>query len=230
ISTGVVLAWATEAFKKEMISQKDTLGLILDWGDHKTYMKAVELISNRINTFYSILAEGVEQASLKYGGEDFALAFGTNEMPGYHTGPLCYAGYLTGSRHSHLDSAGYSLDQKMLSDKIMSPEDAAKSLLLEESWRQVLSSLVVCYFARKIFNPKIITKTLDIIGLHVSKEELNQLGLEILKKKVIYKEREGFSHEKLHIPKRILEQKTPLGYIDERYLMKTIEYYFNYLK
>jgi len=42
----------------------------------------------------------------------FALAFGGNEMPGYHTGPACHLTCLTGARHRHLDSAGYSLDQK----------------------------------------------------------------------------------------------------------------------
>jgi hypothetical protein len=29
-----------------------------------------------------------------------------------NTGPACHLTYLTGARHSHLDSAGYSLDQK----------------------------------------------------------------------------------------------------------------------
>ena len=45
-------------------------------------------------------------------GQDFALALGGNEMPGYHTGAGGHLGYLTGARHSHLDSGGYSLDQK----------------------------------------------------------------------------------------------------------------------
>jgi hypothetical protein len=32
-------------------------------------------------------------------------------MPGYHTRPEAYMGFLIGSRHSHLDCAGYSVDQ-----------------------------------------------------------------------------------------------------------------------
>lgn len=88
-------------------------------------------------------------ASSKYGGEDFALEFGGNEMPGYHTGPVAHLGYLTGARHSHLDGAGYSIDQRMYKEGLKyTPEYAAKELFEEESWRQVLSSLVVCYFAR----------------------------------------------------------------------------------
>jgi aldehyde:ferredoxin oxidoreductase len=74
--------------------------------------KPPQRIVSQPNDFYRALARGAEHAASIYGGLDFALAFGGNEMPGYHTGPGCHLGYLTGARHSHLDSAGYSLDQK----------------------------------------------------------------------------------------------------------------------
>jgi aldehyde:ferredoxin oxidoreductase len=57
----------------------------------------VEYIVKQPNEFYSALAGGVDKASPLYGGADFALAFGGNEMPGYHTGPVCHVGYLTGA-------------------------------------------------------------------------------------------------------------------------------------
>ena len=54
-------------------------------------------------------------------------------MPGYHTGPGCYIGYSTGARHSHLDSAGYSLDQKILSTGLLlTPSEVAETLVMEE--------------------------------------------------------------------------------------------------
>ena len=106
MSTGVVLAWATEALERGMISTQETDGLVLAWGDHDSYIEAVKRIVTQPNAFYSALARGVEHAASVYGGEGFALAMGGNEMPGYHTGPGGYLGYLTGGRHSHLDSAG----------------------------------------------------------------------------------------------------------------------------
>ena len=145
ISTGVCLAWATEALEKRLISEKETIVKLL-FGDYEAYLKAIDYLVRQPNDFYKALAKGVDYASKIYGGEDFALAFGSNEMPGYHTGPLAHITHLTGSRHSHLDSAGYRLDQKLLKEgkKLPSAEEAANLLLNEEAWRQILTSLVVC--------------------------------------------------------------------------------------
>jgi aldehyde:ferredoxin oxidoreductase len=228
MSTGVTLAWATEAYEKGLITDEHTLGLKLRWGDHQTYMKAVELIARaRANEFYKALAKGVEHASSVYGGKDFALSFGSNEMPGYHTGPMCHAGYLTGSRHSHLDSAGYSLDQKTLNlKKLPEPGDAAEELFKEESWRQILTSLVVCLFARGIYEKDVVSNTLEINGMRLNSEELEKLGSEILAMKHEFKLREGFNPRELRIPGRILETETPHGKIDEAYLKKTVDNFF----
>ncbi len=90
-------------------------------------------------------------AASAYGGEDFALAMGGNEMPGHRPGPAAHLTYLTGARHSHLDSAGYSVDQQAAwSGESLDPQRGADSLLEEQRWRQVLASLSVCFFARGV--------------------------------------------------------------------------------
>jgi len=109
ISTGVVLAWATEAQERGIVSEKETMGVKLSWGDYAAYIDAVELIVEQPNKLYQALGHGVDHAASVYGGEEFALAFGKNEIPGYHTGPAAHMGVLIGARHSHLDNAGYSL-------------------------------------------------------------------------------------------------------------------------
>ncbi|MEM2084125.1 MAG: aldehyde ferredoxin oxidoreductase family protein, partial [Nitrososphaerota archaeon] len=161
MSTGVVLAWATEAYEKGLINKEHTLGLDFKWGNVENYIKAVRHIVNQPNEFYEDLAKGVEYASNKYGGKDFALSFGGNEMPGYHTGPAGYLGFITGARHSHLDSAGYSYDQKNIGKK-MEAKEIAEYCFNEESWRQILSSLVICFFARGIYKPNIVSEALKI--------------------------------------------------------------------
>jgi len=231
ISVGVVLAWATEAFERGLIGEKETLGLKLLWGEYKTYVRAVELIARPPNEFYEALAKGVEYASSRYGGEDFALSFGSNEMPGYHTGPMCYVGYLTGSRHSHLDSAGYSLDQKMLTAETPpDPNKTAEKLLKEEAWRQILSSLVVCFFSRRIYDRQVVLKALEVNGINLNSEDLDRIGLEVLIKKFKFKLREGFNPKNLRVPYRILETETPLGIIDEAYLKKSVKRFFKLLQ
>jgi aldehyde:ferredoxin oxidoreductase len=200
----------------------------LRWGDVENYLEAIRMIVKQPNDFYKALARGVEYASTIYGGKDFALAYGGNEMPGYHTGPACHLGFITGARHSHLDSAGYSIDQRTYTSKIEQPiEETVNQLFEEESWRQILSSLVICYFARGNYTPDFIAKALTILGYNLNQEELRRLGEEILKLKNRFKFREGFKIENLRIPRRILETETPHGRLDEDKLRRGIKLYYS---
>ena len=230
MSTGVVLAWATEAQEKKLITEKETFGLTLGWGDAATYIKAVEYIVKQPNEFYRALACGVDCASAKYGGIDFALAFGGNEMPGYHTGPIAHVGYLTGARHSHLDGAGYSIDQAALKEGMPDIKVAVMKLLMEEAWRQVLSSLVVCFFARGIYDKETVVKTLKIAGHRIQLDDLDRVGMEILREKNRFKAREGFKHEELRIPSRIFETDSPLGKLDEKAVRGAISEFYRLLE
>lgn len=223
MSTGVVLSWATEAMEKGLVGIADTEGLSLRWGDYGTYIEATERIASRRGKFYNVLGKGVEQAASAYGGEDFALAFGGNEMPGYHTGIATHLGHLVGARHSHLDNAGYSVDQKKnMEGKRPSPAEAAKLLYQEESWRQILSSLVVCFFARGVYTPDMVSKCFKAFGKDLPPDELGRRGERILKEKYAFKFREGFSFDRLRIPGRVTETRTPQGLISEGELREGI--------
>ena len=226
MSMGVTLAWATEALQRGLISAKETDGLALDWGNYPAYLEAAMRIVSQPNDFYRALARGAEYAATIYGGLDFALTFGGNEMPGYHTGPGCHLGYLTGARHSHLDSAGYSLDQKAgARGEALTPDGVAAGLLEEERWRQVLTSLVICLFARGMYTPDVVLKALATAGFDRSAEDLTRFGAEVLHRKAAFKLREGFDPAALRIPGRILETQTPIGKIDEDFLRQAIQAY-----
>ncbi|MGQ9543293.1 MAG: aldehyde ferredoxin oxidoreductase family protein [Candidatus Bathyarchaeia archaeon] len=227
ISTGVTLAWATEAQERGLISEEE-VGLKLAWGNVENYLEAIRRIVKQPNSFYATLAKGVDYASTRYGGKDFALAYSGNEMPGYHTGPACHLGFMAGARHSHLDSAGYSIDQKVHSSNIqISLEEMVDLLYEEECWRQVLSSLVICYFARSNYTPDFVAKALSILGYDLNQHDLRRIGRETLKIKNNFKFREGFTHESLRIPNRILETETPIGKLDEDQLRRGIKLYFS---
>ena len=227
ISTGVVLAWATEAAQKGLISENETRGLGFKWGDYSQYREAVKLIVEQPNDFYRALARGVVHAASIYGGQDFALAYGGNEMPGYHTGPAAHLGFLIGARHSHLDNAGYSADQKCLAGggALPAPGKLVLELLAEESWRQVLSSLAVCFFARGIYQPQTAEKALRAAGCPYAEEDLLRLGETILRDKYRFKINNGFSPDQLRFPKRIFEVNSAWGKLDERYLREAVDYW-----
>ncbi|MFO7678975.1 MAG: aldehyde ferredoxin oxidoreductase C-terminal domain-containing protein, partial [Chloroflexota bacterium] len=226
MTAGVVLAWATEALERGLITTAETDGLALNWGDGPTYTQAVKRLVTQPNDFYAALAHGVDHAAALYGGEEFALAFGKNEMPGYHTGPGSHLGYSTGARHSHLDSAGYSLDQKAAAtDQPQTPQGIADSLLAEERWRQVLTSLPICLFARGMYTPEMVLQSLAAIGIEWTQADMDRLGAETLRLKHAYKQREGFVFDNMRLPKRIFETPAPTGPFDEAFMREAIRHY-----
>ncbi|TFH09563.1 MAG: aldehyde:ferredoxin oxidoreductase [Candidatus Atribacteria bacterium] len=223
MSAGVTLAWATEALERGLVTLTHTDSVALTWGDADAAIEAVRRLVTQPTDFYRALARGVAHASSIYGGEDFALAFGGNEMPGYHTGPAGYLGYLLGARHSHLDNAGYSIDQKNLASGTQpTVEGLVDQLLEEERWRQVLSSLVVCFFSRGLYTPEAILEALATVGFESDKARLRELGADVLHRKYQFKRREGFDPLSQPIPRRILETASPSGPISETVIRQTL--------
>jgi len=227
ISTGVCLAWATEAYKRGLITENETL-IPLEFGNAENYLKAIDHIVYQPNDFYKSLAQGAEKASEIYGGKEFAMCFGKNEMPGYNTGYASYIGLIIGLRHSHLDNAGYSIDQKF---KRLEPEELVDALVKEEWWRQVLSSLVVCFFARGIYTKDLVLKALKPLGIEMSEEDLEELGRKIYFEKLKLKKMMGFDINKVRIPERVFEVETPHGKLSKDYFERALNYYKeNYYK
>ncbi|MEM1885438.1 MAG: aldehyde ferredoxin oxidoreductase C-terminal domain-containing protein, partial [Candidatus Jordarchaeales archaeon] len=111
-----------------------------------------------------------------------------------------------------------------------SPEKIADELFKEEAWRQVLSSLVVCFFARRVYTPENTSKALRAAGVERSVEELTSLGTKILAEKYEFKFREGFNPENLRVPKRIFETPTPHGKISEETVRKAVQLYVEKVK
>lgn len=221
ISTGVVLAWATEAYKKGLITKEDTL-VDLDFGQTKAYVEAVNYIAERVNDFYYTLGNGLRSAVSKYGGEEFALIYGNNEMAGYHTGYAFALGQSVGARHSHLDNAGYSYDQ---SAKEIDDEKIINYLLEEEKERCILTSLCICLFARKVYDRKTILEAFSSIGINLTDQDLNKIANDIFFTRIRIKEKLGFTLDSIKFPKRIFETDTLWGKLDENRMKNLLNLY-----
>ncbi len=128
-------------------------------------------IAKRLSVFYRALTRSAEHAATIYGGRSFALAFGGNEMPGYHTGPARRVGWLVGARHSDRDT--------------------------------VLGALAAA-------------------GFSWSADDLERLGAETLRRKIAFKQREGFGFGALRIPQRIIETPSPAGPFDEAFVRRRL--------
>ena len=224
MSMGVILSWITEMFERNKITKEDLNGISINWGDDEGYIKLVQNISKPKTEFLRACSKGVSHAASVYGGKDFAMSFGKNEMAGYHTGPAGYLGFLLGARHSHLDNGGYSIDQKEMVKTELTPQTVVDKLLDEEAIRQILSSLAVCFFARGIYDLELVSNAIKLMGFDYDDNQLHEIGKQIHLNKYKFKMREGFRIDKLEVPERIYETADPTGKITKEFINKGLDY------
>jgi aldehyde:ferredoxin oxidoreductase len=84
ISAGTTVAYAIECFENGILTESDTGGLQLRWGDAEAATKLIEMMINR-EGIGDLLADGVKVAAQKIGkgSEKFAVHVGGQE-PGMH--------------------------------------------------------------------------------------------------------------------------------------------------
>jgi len=220
MSAGVALAWATEAMEKGIISEKETISK-LSFGDIEAYKQAIQHLGEGKNEFYRLLGQGTLKAAEQYGGKDFACVLG-QEMAGYATGEVFFVSEALGLRHSHLDSGGYSYDQK---EKGKDPAQAINFLVKDEQGRVLLTSMVACLFARGVYTDALLSDCLKSVGYSTLADSLDTVSKNI--QQLRWKDRisTGYRPEDVTIPKRFLEITTGKGPIDPAYLASLKEQY-----
>jgi aldehyde:ferredoxin oxidoreductase len=213
MSSGVAMAWATEALEKGVISEKETV-IKLTWGDTESYMQAVEYISRPPNDFYKLLAQGTLKCAEVYGGKDYACVLG-QEMAGYATGEVFFVSEALGFRHAHLDAGGYSWDQKH-EDKDVK---AALDFLIDDARdRIVLNCMVGCLFSRGVYNDDLLAEALESVGYTGLKGKMPEIGKRVQKMRWRLRLGMGYDPNKVKIPKRYSEVTTWKGPIDMDYM------------
>ena len=213
MSAGVALAWATEATEKGIISDKETI-VSLKFGDAEAYKQAAHHLGTGTNDFYRRLGMGTLKAAGHYGGEDFACVLG-QEMAGYATGEVFYTSQSLGFRHSHLDSGGYSYDQKHEEKDV---QKAVDFLLADERDRILLTSMVSCLFAREVYTKEHLAECLNVLGYRAIADNMESIEQQIQKKRWQLRLATGFKPEGVTIPKRFTELTTWKGKTDVNYL------------
>ena len=213
MSAGVALAWATEALDKGVISEKETL-VPLKFDDAVGYKEAIRHLGLGSNDFYRNLAQGTMKAAEQYGGEDFACVLG-QEMGGYATGEVFFASQALGFRHSHLDTGGYSFDQK---DEEKNVKKAVEFLVRDEQGRVLLTSMVACLFARSVYTDELLANCLNSLGYTTLADNMQQVAEHIQKLRWRLRLATGFDPAAVKIPKRFTEITNWKGKIDVKFL------------
>jgi aldehyde:ferredoxin oxidoreductase len=220
MSAGVALAWATEATEKGIISEKETVAR-LSFGDTESYKEAMLHLGKGTNEFYRLMAQGTLKAAEQYGGKDYACVLG-QEMAGYATGEVFFASQALGFRHSHLDSGGYSYDQK---EKGKDVSKAVDFLVKDEQGRALLTSMVACLFARGIYTDELLASCLKAVGYGSLAENLGAISRNVQQLRWKMRLNTGFKPEEVEIPQRFHEITTVKGPLDSAFLSSIMAEY-----
>lgn len=221
MTTGVMLGWLTEAYQHGLVSEAD-LGTRLDFGYSEGYLKVMEGLLKGQNDLYRTLAFGTEAAAARFGGLEYAMTLGKHEMTGYHTGYGSALGQAVGARHSHLDNAGYAVDQKYTLDD---RDKFVNAIFEEETARCVLNSLTICLFARNVYDFPTTVKALNAIGIEKSEADLQEAAQNIYRLKLEIKRKMGFDFKRLRFPKRLFETPSLHGQLKEEIMQDLLDRY-----
>jgi aldehyde:ferredoxin oxidoreductase len=156
ISAGEILAWLTEAYEAGLIP-KEILGEVEPkWGDHKTYMKLLEMIAYRKGVG-NLLAEGVKRASeaVGKGSERLALHVKGLEVPAHN--PRLYKAlclqYATSNRGAcHLQGMvmlverGVKVPEYGLEKPPETVEERVRALQRMQNLSNFIDSAILCKF------------------------------------------------------------------------------------
>jgi aldehyde:ferredoxin oxidoreductase len=213
MSAGVALAWATEAFEKGLITEKETL-IPLRFGDAGAYAQALKHLGAATNDFYRLLGQGTLKAAEYYGGADFACVLG-QEMGGYATGEVFFISQALGFRHSHLDAGGYSYDQKQKGKDVA---HAVEFLVQDEKARVFLTSMVSCLFAREVYKEATLADCLNAVGYRDLAENLDSVAKRVQRMRWQSRIKTGFDPGSVKIPERFKQVVTWKGPMDTNYL------------
>jgi aldehyde:ferredoxin oxidoreductase len=220
MSAGVALAWATEALEKGLISERETLSP-LRFGEPEAYQEALYHLGRGENEFYRLLGQGTLKAAGQYGGTDFACVLG-QEMAGYATGEVYFVSQSLGFRHSHLDSGGYSYDQKHDEKTV---EDAVKFLTVDERDRILLTSMVSCLFAREVYKRELLAECLSSLGYAPLSDNLEAVSQHIQELRWKLRLGTGFDPSTVEIPGRFTQVTTWKGPVDVNFINTLKEHY-----
>jgi aldehyde:ferredoxin oxidoreductase len=219
ISCADTIACAIELFEKGIINEKDTEGLKLTWGDHKTVVKLVEMTGKR-EGFGQIIGEGSRRLAAKYGPEaqKYAMNVKGMEFPGYDPRgiqgmALAFATSTRGACHLRATMYVPELFQGVL-DRL-TVKGKAETLKGMHELFTLYDSMVLCKFgARNAFGnnwDNMLMLTNAATGYGYTLDQLKQVGARGWTMERLFNLREGLSKKDDTLPERMFTLPIPEG-------------------
>jgi len=239
LETGSMMAWAMELYEKGIITDEDTDGLKLEWGNTEAVLELVRQIAFR-RGIGDILAEGPKRAAAKIGKDSLKYNIHVKGMSNLHSDerptPALALGIATGTRGSdHLRSRPgidlYNLPVPVLEKVYNNPveykgtyssdyreyEGKAWQVFWHEMMYMAIDCAGVCKYHCTFLSPSLINFE------HISKFLHYNAGLELSPREVwdvaercynierIFNLREGFDRKDDMLSDRYFDEPTRRG-------------------
>jgi len=223
LSTGNIVGFAMDCYEHGILTEKDTDGIDLRFGNSEALIKMVEKIGKR-EGLGDTLAEGVKRAAEKIGrgAEKYANHIKGLEMTGYDirglkTAAIGYAVSFRGADHNR--HGAYALDLKGTVNRFKFEKGRSKLVIDIENLYTIIDSLIVCKFSRGTYYEdfKDLARLYTVItGIEMTPEELKVAGERINNLGRLINIREGLTRKDDHLPAKVMSTPIP----DERAVSK----------
>jgi len=224
ISAGVSIAFAMECYENGLISDKETGGLKLKFGNAEALVRMVEMIGRR-EGLGDLLAEGVKRASEKIGkdSERFAMHVKGQEIPMHEPRfkkalGVGYAVSPTGADHMHNFHDTFltpnSQELSVLAELgILEPIPLEKlcpgkirALIYAVDWRVLDNCLLLCSFVPWDYVQK-TSIVRAVTGWNTTAWELMKTGERVTTMARVFNIREGFGRKDDWLPERFFNPR-----------------------
>jgi aldehyde:ferredoxin oxidoreductase len=226
ISAGTAIAFAIECFEKGILTQKDTDGLELEWGNKDTLIALIKKMILR-QGIGDVLADGVHKASLviQKGSEKYAMHAGGQELPMHDSRldpgfAVHYTVEATPGRHTFGSLLYYEMFKlwekipglpkpKLIylkKNKYLTGKDKSIQAWASSRYTNVINGSGACMFGAFLGASRFpLFEWLNAAsGLNNTPDEYLQIGENVQKLKQAFNRKHGISHENININKRAL--------------------------
>jgi aldehyde:ferredoxin oxidoreductase len=226
ISTGATIAFAMECFERGILSNEQTGGLELAFGNSELVVELIPQIALR-KGIGSLLAEGSKAMSeaLGQGSEHFAMHVKGLELPAYdpRAAKITGLGYVTANRGgdhmtgyvqgpTFIDVPFLIVEESGIRDPFVADPEEVKVLVNMENALTVFDSIGGCKFMGILLTSEdIVNLVSSAVGWDFGVEEFRKSGERIFNLARAFCVREGIRREHDALPGRLMADPLPDG-------------------
>jgi len=211
ISAGAAIALAIECFENGLITQKDTDGIEMTWGNHKAIVAMTEKLAKR-EGFGAVLTDGVKVAAEKIGkgADQYAIHIQGQELPAHDPKQAFHhattyrldptpARHFQGSEEFHPEGLLPRFDRKSFSGR-------GEAHKIGSNFKHAVVCTGMCLFVYMAFPSvdPIAEFMRAVTGWDVTNDELLETGERISNLRQAFNVREGLNSLEFKVPDRVL--------------------------